>query len=213
MKFIVFTTVMSVWTFLAQAQDLRTFGIRAGVNFQNVTYEDLDGERFETKLKPGFHLGVNVEVPLDVEFYIQPGLLFSTKGAKLDHSDTKINLAYIEIPINFLYKPEVGDGRLLLGIGPYIAFGMSGKVKNGSDNDVEWKNKITYSEYQDGPLTLKRFDTGGNLLFGYEFSNSFSVQLNAQLGLVNIHPKVTGAGSDDASFKNTGFGISAGYRF
>lgn len=64
------------------------------------------------------------------------------------------------------------------------------------------------------PLTAycKRVDAGGNLLFGYEFSNKFSAQLNAQLGMVKINTKVENP-TDNAKYKNTGFGISLGYRF
>ena len=56
-------------------------------------------------------------------------------------------------------------------------------------------------------------DAGINLLAGHEFSNGVSFQLNAQLGLVKINPTVTGLASDKGNLKNTGFGVSLGYRF
>jgi hypothetical protein len=57
-------------------------------------------------------------------------------------------------------------------------------------------------------------DFGGNLLFGYEFSQKIFAQLNAQLGLMNIQPKIEGVDDDDrGKVKNTGFGVSIGYRF
>ena len=59
---------------------------------------------------------------------------------------------------------------------------------------------------------MKRMDYGGNLLAGYEFSSGLSFQLNAQLGLTDIHSEVQGVG-DKAKYKNTGFGVSTGYRF
>lgn len=214
MKLLTFTTAMTVLAFAAQAQNKTTFGVRAGLNVQNLTWDNLAGETVDTKLKAGFHIGVNAEIPVGTEFYVQPGVLFSTKGAKEDFSDAKINLSYIEIPINFLYKAELDNGKLLVGAGPYFAFGVSGKVKNGSEIDVEWKKEISLQQYQEGDVYyLKRFDAGGNLLFGYEFANKFSVQLNAQLGLVNFHPDVEGASSNDGKIKNVGFGVSAGYRF
>lgn len=214
MKLIALTTVVTLLTLTAYTQNKTTFGVRAGLNIQNFTWDDIDGETVDTKLKAGFHLGVNAEIPIAPEFYVQPGILFSTKGAKEDFSDAKINLSYIEIPINFLYKPELGDGKLLVGAGPYIAFGVGGKVKNGSDIDIEFEKEISLQQYQAGEkYYLKRLDVGGNLLFGYEFTNNFSVQLNAQLGLVNIHPDVKDAAGNNAKIKNVGFGVSAGYRF
>lgn len=205
-------------SFISQAQSTTvstggtTFGIRAGVNFQNLNGE-FDGNDLDYKLKAGFHVGVNAEIPLADEFYIQPGLLFSTKGANWDdNDDTKTNISYLELPVNFLYKPVLGTGKLLLGFGPYAGYAIGGKVKSDNgDMDLEFEKNVST------PLqtiyTFRRFDFGANLLAGYEFSNKFSVQLNAQLGLTNISPEIAGTDSDDYKTKNTGFGVSVGYRF
>ena len=32
------------------------------------------------------------------------------------------------MPLNFLYKPMLGQGRLLMGFGPYVALGVGGKA-------------------------------------------------------------------------------------
>jgi len=199
----------------ARAQESTTFGLRAGVNFTNVNGKDFEGDKIEdNKLKTGFHIGVNAEIPVAPEFYIQPGVLFTTKGAKDDESKAKSNISYIEVPINFLYKPELGGGKLLLGVGPYVAFGVGGKVNpdNGDDVDIEFEKEITGAQYLSGKPYLKRFDAGGNLLFGYEMSNKVSVQLNAQLGMVNINPEIEGI-SDKTKMKNTGFGVFRGYYY
>jgi hypothetical protein len=214
-KALLIALTTTVFALGAKAQSKTTFGIRAGVNFQNLNGEDAQGHDFDNKIKTGFNIGVNAEVPLAPDFYIQPGLLFSTKGCKTENpgtDDTKVNLSYLEIPINLLYKPTLGAGKLLLGFGPYIGIAVGGKRKTGS-NDVsfEFSNdvKSTDPAYT---RTLKRLDFGGNLLAGYELSSKISVQLNAQLGMSNLFPKVDGKKLDD-KLKNTGFGISFGYRF
>lgn len=208
------TTALAIST---KAQDKTTFGIRAGVNFQNINGEDADGDDLDFGMKTGFNIGVNAEIPVATDFYVQPGVLFSTKGAKdKDDDDIKVKLSYIEVPINFLYKPVLGTGKLLLGIGPYVAFAVGGKVSDaeGDDTDIEFEKEITATQAGSGTPYLKRFDAGGNLLVGYEFTNKFSAQLNAQLGMVKINPEITNLpGGDDAKWKNTGFGISLGYRF
>jgi hypothetical protein len=202
----------TVFALGAKAQDKTTFGVRAGVNFQNITGKDESGHDYDYKMKTGFNVGVNAEIPLAPDFYVQPGVLFSTKGAKMDATggDIKVNLSYIEVPINLLYKPTLGSGKLLLGFGPYIGIAVGGKVKQGS-NDVSFQFKNDVSATETKP-TLKRMDFGGNLLAGYELSSKISLQLNAQLGMSNLEPKVNGKKSD-AKTKNTGFGISVGYRF
>jgi hypothetical protein len=204
------TTVLALST---KAQDKTTFGVRAGVNFTNINGEEANGNDLENKMKAGFHIGVNAEIPVASEFYLQPGLLFSTKGAKDEEGDGKTNLSYLEIPINFLYKPTLGAGKLLLGFGPYVGFGIGGKYKNGDDEvDVKFKNDVKASDLGSDKLFLKGLDFGGNLLVGYELSSKLSFQLNAQLGMSNLTPKFEGEKSD-AKVKNTGFGISVGYRF
>jgi hypothetical protein len=81
-----------------QAQSSKTTGIhfipRVGVNFYNVTGKNFDGEKVNGKLKAGFHVGADVEIPLADEYYLQPGLLFSTKGSKNDSPESKMNISY-----------------------------------------------------------------------------------------------------------------------
>jgi hypothetical protein len=186
------------------------FGIRAGVNFQNINGKDAAGNDLKNDLLTGINAGINAEIPLSSGFYLQPGALYSTKGAKLNDGN-KLKLSYIEVPVNFVYKPILGTGNMLLGFGPYVGFGINGKVEspNGSSE------KVTFSKDFDatsaGPQ-FKRFDAGGNLLAGYEFANNVSFQVNAQLGLADINPNTTAA-NDKTKLNNTGFGLSLGYRF
>jgi hypothetical protein len=190
-----------------------TFGIRAGVNFQNINGKQADGDKLEMKIKPGFHVGANAEIPVATDFYIQPGVLFSTKGAKYETSNDKINLSYVEVPVNLVYKPLLGTGRVMIGFGPYAGFAVGGKIKQAiSDVDIKFEKDITQTEGQSWGYA-KRFDAGANFLAGYEFSNKLSFQLNAQLGLININSNNAYILDDKTARKNTGFGISAGYRF
>lgn len=184
------------------AQSKTTFGVRAGVNFQNLNGKDATGDERDGKLKTGFNAGVNAEIPVGIDFYLQPGLLFSTKGADAKVGDGSTNLSYLELPVNFIYKPELGTGRMVLGFGPYAAYAVDGKSKVG-----DTKTDIPFG---DEPGEWKRFDAGANLLAGYEFSNKLSFQLNAGLGLVNINNRPAGDGK--STLKNTGFGLSLGYR-
>lgn len=212
-KLLVLTTFILLCAASLQAQQRTTFGIRGGVNFQNLNGKDIDGDKLDNKLKTGFHLGVNADVPFAPDFYIQPGVVFSTKGAKSNDGDFKTNLSYVEIPVNFLYKPTLGAGKLLAGFGPYVAWAVGGNVDdNGDKTDIEFKNSITPGELISSTPYYRRFDAGANFLFGYEFSSRFFTQLNAQLGLVNINPDIEGL-DEDTKVKNTGFGVSIGYRF
>ncbi|HRN55766.1 MAG TPA: PorT family protein, partial [Agriterribacter sp.] len=115
-----------------------------------------------------------------------------------------------------------GSDKLLLGAGPYAAYGIAGtsKAKSGAtavELDAKFKNKISAAEYATTLLNaayyLKPFDFGGNVLIGYELNSGFSLQLNGQLGLSPINPEVDGVAADKSKWKNMGFGASLGYRF
>ena len=215
MKTKLFLTLAVSLAVASVSQAQTSFGIRGGVNLFNINGEDGSGNDLKNKLKVGFNAGVNAEIPVGIDFYLQPGLLFSQKGAKNKDNDDQINISYVEVPVNFLYKPELGAGKLLLGFGPYfgVAVGASFKPDGGGDDvDFKFKSDLTLADAVSGTPYLKRFDAGGNLLVGYEFANKLSFQLNAQLGMLKINPTIEGE-DDGTKWKNTGFGLSLGYRF
>lgn len=220
MKFTIAAIAVMLFTLTAvKAQSKKesknlSWGIRAGFNLQNINGRDLLDSKLENKLVPGFHAGVNAELLLADDFYVQPGVLFSTKGTKFKGNNSVLQLSYIEVPLHFLYKPVLGNGKLLLGVGPYLAFGVGGKLKptNGNDASVVFTAEADLLQVGSGRY-YRRFDAGGNLLVGYEISNHLSVQLNAQLGTLNIAPEIRNLSNDNLSLKNTGFGLSFGYRF
>lgn len=210
-----------ILTFLAlnyvSAQDQMTFGVRAGVNFQNINGKDSGGDKLENDLLTGFHAGVNVEIPVGTDVYFQPGLLFSTKGGKLNEGDAsaKLHTSYVEMPLNLLFKPLLGTGHMLLGFGPYVAYGIGGKLDTeiagvSEEIDVKYQSEVTDSD-PDDVFYMKGFDAGANFIIGYEMASMLSLQLNAQLGLLDLTPKYPV--DDDSTMKNTGFGLSIGYRF
>lgn len=207
-----------------------SFGLRGGANFQNINGKTADGSKLTNKLIPGFNAGITVEIPVAPEFYVQPGLLFSTKGAqtsevngKLIEGTSKLHLSYVELPINFLFKPALGSGNMILGFGPYVAYGVGGKfnidgklgpLSYNEDWDVVYASEVDYigGDALD-KYYVKPFDAGANFIIGYQTGMGLSVQLNAQLGLLNMLPEVKGVDMKDATQKNTGFGISLGYHF
>lgn len=215
-------------TFSLQAQhkvnlNSTSFGLRGGVNFQNINGKDENGDKLENDMLTGFNFGINAEIPVGVDFYFQPGLLYTIKGAKSKDVifgqtiNGKVRISYVELPLNFLYKPVLGKGHLLLGFGPYVALGISGKETyegGGSSltSDIKFKNKVMNTDSDDFAY-IRPLEAGANLLAGYEFSNRVSFQLNTQLGLTKINPEYEGAPDDKTSAKNTGFGFSLGFRF
>lgn len=211
------------FTATAQSKSKVSFGFRGGFDYQTFNGKNQAGNELNVDMVPRFNAGLVLEIPLAKEFVIQPALLYKTKGARSDDNylglnlTNEINIAYIELPVNFVYKPTVGKGNLLLGFGPYIAYGVKGEVQynvdgNTSDDKIEFTDEYTSTIPFDQKY-FKPLDYGGNILFGYQFSRGFSAQLNAQLGLAQIRSDNKADPTNKAEFRNTGFGISLGYMF
>ncbi|MFO7851901.1 MAG: porin family protein [Bacteroidota bacterium] len=196
-----------------------SFGILGGVNFQTLTGTDHSGGDLDNDMLIAYHAGINIQVPIAPEFYFQPGLLYSLKGAKNTSgsvtSSTKVS--YIELPLNFVYKGRLGNGFFMLGLGPYLSYGIGGKVTTTGgdaslDTDVEFQNSVALTD----PLTttyFTPFDAGGNIFAGYETGGGLFIQLNTQLGMMEVNPENAWFENDEASIKHVGYGLSLGYRF
>ena len=79
----------------------------------------------------------------------------------------RIKISYLEMPLNFLYKPLLGTGHLLLGFGPYVALGIGGKVKNegggtSETTDIKFKGTVKITDPSD-VVYLRPLNAGANL--------------------------------------------------
>lgn len=203
------------------------FGVRAGLNLANMTVKLLDD--VSQKMNTSFHVGGIVEYSLSETYSIESGLLLSGKGKKVGFSKSEsgitisgtgtISPLYIEVPINALYKLDLGSAKLHLFAGPYIGIGIGGKSKmeftaTGLPAGVTleklgFTNETTDVEFgTKDDSDFKRTDFGLNIGAGIEIKN---ILIRAQygLGLSNLDPQ----GSNDSEIKNKVIGISMGYMF
>jgi len=149
---LILTAFILMLGFSAKAQmDGISIGLRGGVDFQTFNGKDMNNDALKFSMVPRFNLGVTADIPVAPDFYFQPGLLFTTKGAKskdkflgMDMS-AEYNLSYIELPLSLLYKPMLGNGHFILGFGPYLAYGVGGKVKY-EINNVSTDEKIVFGQ-------------------------------------------------------------------
>jgi hypothetical protein len=204
-------------------------GVKTGVDFSNVIMKNENGDKAATQSTPGIFLGVTVDIPIIGDLYIEPAAQYSRKGFKQQTgaffgsaTNFQVNVSYIQVPLNILYKPRLGAGNLLFGAGPYIGYGTGGKWTSDTDiliGDITMGKKgdaVFKKDASDGEfgtyLYGKPLDYGANFLAGYEFFHKLSVQFNAQVGLANLQPEYDGV-KREGKLKNTDFGISLGYIF
>ena len=208
-------------TTFAFAQDNTKFsiGILGGANLQNISGKAFNGDKLNNDMLPSWHFGADFQIPVAPDFYFQPGLMFIRKGDKntSTSSTSTTSLSYIEIPLNMVYKAALGKGFFMIGLGPYLAYGISGSVKTVSgsltlDQTIVFK-RIVGSEDNLLVPYYNPFDAGANLLVGYELEDGVFLQLDSQFGMLNINPDYQGFTDDQSSAKNMGFGLSVGYRF
>lgn len=177
-------------------------GPKVGLNLSTMTLK-YAGYGMSPETMIGFNVGIISEITIKGNFVLQPGILFSTKGSKYSVSgyDMSISPSFIEIPVNGLYKIDLGSANFLLFAGPYFAYGIGGDYKTPSES-----NDIAYGSGED--KDMKSFDCGLNFGAGIEISN-FQISAQYGLGLTNLAPITT----DGAEMKVSVIGISMAYLF
>lgn len=200
MKTILFAVALLIGV-NAYAQDGKAeFGVKAGLNMSNFT-----GDVNDNKARFGFNVGVTLDYALTDarDWYLLTGLEYTTKGAnfkKVAGVKPSINAAYIQLPVHAGYKFDVTEAtRLSFHAGPYLAYGVNGKVKV-SEGGVE------VSENTFGDDGFKRFDFGVGLGVGAEFGK-IGIGLGYDFGLINIMD------ADNVSVKNANAYLTVGYKF
>ena len=186
--------VLSATIVFAQAPK---FGFKAGLNLNNVSTNDHD-LKHELAGRTSIHLGVITDFKMSKSLSFQPQVLFSGRGAKIDHGDHQDVYAFnsLEIPLNFTYRKNASKG-VFLGVGPSLGYNLSGKVKGDHDSE-----DIVFGS---GDGEIKRLDLGLNALIGYQFSNKYFVSTNYSSGLSNW------SNESNSTWKNNIVGISVGF--
>lgn len=203
---------------------LPTFGIRGGVNFAS---QSISASGENISVSSGTLTTFNAGVFIDFKFAnlsLQPALNFTGKGAKYTGDVTDINgndagtstvtenLYYLQLPVNVVYHIPVLVGNVYFGAGPYVARGLTGKIKvpagvdtgsggtDGTDETVHFGN---------GEDDIKAMQYGADFILGVEFKKGFLINANYDLGLSNDFPSADGG----VSSKSRVFGFSVGYKF
>jgi len=175
---VLFFTVSTI-----QAQDkFLKFGIKAGVNFSNVKG---DVENIDFKTKSGYHFGGLVEMRVFKNLSIQPELLYSVQGAKVDTAldgVEDLDFKYVTIPV--MAKFYLNE-NLSLEAGPQFAF-----LADDNAGDT---------------FKTKSFDLSLAGGLSYDITRNIFLQARYIAGLSEV--------SDNADIKNTNIQLSLGLKF
>jgi hypothetical protein len=128
MKKLALTLVLFTLGTSAFSQSFK-FGPKAGMNISNYT-----GGNIESDALVGFHLGGLLNFGIGKNFSIQPEVLFSTQGAKIDNAgskkDYKIN--YVSVPVMLKLR---SNGGFYIEAGPQVAFRANENIPDQTINN------------------------------------------------------------------------------
>lgn len=105
------------------------FGPKAGMNISNYT-----GGNIESDALVGFHLGGLLNFGIGKNFSIQPEVLFSTQGAKVDDAGTKkdYKINYVSVPVMLKLR---SNGGFYIEAGPQVAFRANENIPDQTINN------------------------------------------------------------------------------
>ena len=222
MKKVLFLSVTIFFGFICKSQ---TIGFQTGANLSSMRLESPETSETKTlKSDFGFIVGIVSEIPFGKSVYFRPELNYIQKKSKLSESGEylgysytesfSMELNYIELPLNFIYKYKVGSGTLIMGAGPTIGLGLSGKA-----NDIISIPSESYSEAYsftikfdgkkdaaDENLHLKAINLGANINAGYQLTRGAFINLSYNIGLTNLAPD-----PNNGKAKINSFAIKLGY--
>jgi hypothetical protein len=219
----------SVTAFAQKESQKDAAWIKGGVNFANVSYNS-DGEVDDANLLTSFHVGIMGDISIAKVLSIQPGIIFTGKGSKiqsgssndLNYFKATVNPYYIEIPVNVAIKlPISKESNFYFGAGPYAAIGVGGKRKiEGKTLGVAYSSKESIEYSNDDPSTfnneegtglgvMRRFDFGLNATAGFQLEGGM-IALNYGYGLSKLQ---SGSNSgEDNNNKHRVLSLSVGFK-
>lgn len=156
------------------------FGIKGGLNLTNLSGSAVKDVKNIFSTYTGFHGGLALNIGLPLGFAIQPEVLYSQNGVKINPEilgqvgavgavSASIASGAIQVPIGIQWGIELGPVRPFVQAVPYISFPVAHMVKAkvaGQDINVEEWNDM-----------FKSFDYGAGLGIGVDV---WKIQVSAK---------------------------------
>ena len=108
------------------------FGLKAGLNASTLKQKNQDNYDY----KPGLHVGGLAHIHVTRQVAVQPEIIYSNQGGKLENSEVKHHVNYIAVPVIGQYM--FGDG-FRLQAGPQVGFLVGAKRQDQDDNKFNIK--------------------------------------------------------------------------
>lgn len=228
MKRVLLLFIVQIFAFYSKGQV--SMGLRSGYTAADLEVTGKTGGSADGGYTTfhGWHLDLMVNVPIYEGLYFQPVIRYITKGTNFSGerpvkpelsgaylpAGSRLQLNYLELPLNFVYKFPLASGKITAGLGPYVAVGLQGRyhyniVQNGRSVSNDSK-QVQFSHKANDNLAVMRmypWDAGANFAIGYEFNNGIMLGANYSLGMLDTDR------SDLTTSKNKYLAVSVGFLF
>lgn len=177
MKKLLFSVLLTTCSAVSFSQSLN-IGPKAGINVSNYS-----GGNINSDAKVGYHLGGLLNFGFGEIFSVQPEVLFSTQGAKVENLGSKkhFKVNYLNVPV--MLKFRIANG-FFIEAGPQVGFRISESIPDQTINDF-----------------AKGLDLSAGAGLGFQSDAGFGVQLRYVAGLSKVGD--FSAGDIDPDFKNS----------
>lgn len=181
------------------------FGIKAGANLSSISKDGYE----DTKSKVGFYGGLFMNAPLSEQFSIQPEVLYSQMGSKVDYkilganASSTLKLDYITVPVMFQFR---ATPQFYIEAGPEFGFLVSAKAKGEVNN-----SSSTTTLDKDN---FNSFNMGAGLGVGFDITKNVGINARYVAGFTDINKNGdTSLNNSDNKNRNNTFQLGLGYKF
>lgn len=186
------------------------FGVKAGVNLATLSAKEFTAMADpSTNNKTSYHAGAFVNIPIGGMFRLQPELVYSSQGSKMQETVTSTggsrtfhyeeDLDYLNLPVMFQLQTP---GGFVVETGPQFSYLLSAKQKGTSP--ISTANETDIKDQRD------HFDLAWGLGVGYVSRIGLGVCARYNYGIRNIvHENDTNIGE----LRNRVLQFSLSYQF
>ncbi len=244
MKKLTFVAVAAITAFGMSAQSFSdffstekssekiTFGVRVGLNVNgmknNIHDNDVSkifGDQpyiLDVHNKAGLNFGVNVDIPILKNLWINTGVYYNSTGAKfsfkqdnskkvegvyLDDYTANITMHNVRIPVQASYRYDINNHyQIQVNLGPYFAYGIGGKAYIHNDVKKEKLGELNLTGNPQFNYITPMDDPDGSSMMDPSHADRDEVKI---LGPANINDK----NSDYVKPFDVGIAFGAGVTF
>lgn len=183
----------------ANAQEKVTIGLKTEVNS---TFYKYDSESSYSSSDPGLggSAGAFFKYEFNRWFALQTDLMLHYRNSEMENKffneKSKLESYDLELPVYAVFQTKLGTGKIFVGLGPYIGYGISAKM-----GDIDMHDKEVT-----GKASMEQLNYGAAAIVGYDFGH---FQINASY----ISQNGIGTMKETSPLRRESLGLGIGFSF